>query len=177
MDVLHRTTLDLVTSAHTPNYPVDDWIHGPDLSAVAGTPRRDWHVDGDSVRLKTSQEWDSTNLDDYKAERHAAIDDKTRQLISAGFSFGGKTFSLSNSAQNNWQALQSSSDQSRLTFPVAVSTIDGGEFSIADAAQMLLFSGTSLATGKAHYDSGRALRLQVTAATTKAGVDAVADDR
>lgn len=33
-DVLNRITREFIQSANTPDYPVADWIHNPDLSAV-----------------------------------------------------------------------------------------------------------------------------------------------
>jgi len=50
-NVLNRTTREFIQSANTPDYPVVDWIHNPDLSAVAGFDRRYWIVTGDAVSL------------------------------------------------------------------------------------------------------------------------------
>lgn len=50
-NVLNRTTREFIQSANTPDYPVADWIHNPDLSAVTGFDRRYWIVTGDAVSL------------------------------------------------------------------------------------------------------------------------------
>lgn len=175
--VLNRTTKDFLPTVHTPDYPTADYVHDPNMTPVAGLEKRDWKLVGDTPTVLTDAEWDAANLNAYKAERHAEVDLRTLQLISAGFLYDSKTFSLSTNAQTNWQALQSAGDASRLTFPVAVSTKDGGEYTISDLATLTAFTTTALGTAKTHYDSGRALRLQITAAATKSAVDAVEDNR
>jgi len=49
--VLNRTTKEFRTSAHTPDFPVADWIINPDLTAVAGQPTIYWVITGDVVSL------------------------------------------------------------------------------------------------------------------------------
>ena len=49
--VLNRTTKESRTSAHTPDFPVADWIINPDLTAVAGQPTIYWVITGDVVSL------------------------------------------------------------------------------------------------------------------------------
>jgi len=48
-DVLNRTTLEYLHSVSTPRYPVADWVINPDMSAVAGVPRKYWKLTGDAV--------------------------------------------------------------------------------------------------------------------------------
>lgn len=55
-DVLHRATRELRRSVNTPDYPVEDWIHAPDLSRVTGQPAKYWLIDGDSVTLMSASE-------------------------------------------------------------------------------------------------------------------------
>lgn len=59
-NVLNRTTgnsgvypyeKDYRTSVNDPDYPTADWIHNPDLSAVAGIDSIYWDISGDSVTL------------------------------------------------------------------------------------------------------------------------------
>lgn len=54
--VLNRTTKQLIPFAHTPNFPVADWIINPDLSAVAGQPTRYFIITGDVVTLASAAE-------------------------------------------------------------------------------------------------------------------------
>jgi len=53
-NVLNRTTKQFLRSANTPDYPTVDWIHNPDLSAVAGQPSKYWIITGDVVTLMDS---------------------------------------------------------------------------------------------------------------------------
>ncbi len=55
-DVLHRVTKRLLRSVNDPDYPTEDWIHNPDLSAVAGVPAERWVIEGDTVRAMTEAE-------------------------------------------------------------------------------------------------------------------------
>lgn len=48
-DVLNRTTVQLLLSVNTPDYPVIDWIHNPDLTDVEGVPQKFWKIEGDIV--------------------------------------------------------------------------------------------------------------------------------
>jgi len=50
-DVLNRATRELRRSVNTPEYPAEDWIINPDLSAVEGYPAKYWLIDGDTVSL------------------------------------------------------------------------------------------------------------------------------
>ena len=49
--VLHRINKIYITSADTPEYPIVDWIHNPNLSAVAGFASKYWIITGDVVTL------------------------------------------------------------------------------------------------------------------------------
>lgn len=50
-NVLNRTTKQFLASANTPDYPLVDWIHNPDMSAVTGFDSRYWIITGDTVTL------------------------------------------------------------------------------------------------------------------------------
>ena len=114
-------------------------------------------------------------LDEQKILKKAAIDKRTQELIVGGFTFNNTEFSTSDSAQKNWMAI----DQLRndLPYPFAVTTKDDGEYSFADAAEVHGFALTALGAIEIHYASGRALKLQVSAATTQNELDAVVDER
>jgi len=44
-NVLHRTSKVYLTSVNTPDYPEEDWVINPDLSAVENVPVRYWVVE------------------------------------------------------------------------------------------------------------------------------------
>lgn len=50
-NVLNRTTKQFLASANTPDFPLLDWIHNPDMSAVTGFDSRYWIISGDVVTL------------------------------------------------------------------------------------------------------------------------------
>lgn len=47
--VLNRTTRQFLSSANTPDYPVEDWIINPDMGSVVGVPQKYWVITGDVV--------------------------------------------------------------------------------------------------------------------------------
>lgn len=57
--VLNRATKQYIPSANTPDYPIDDWIHDPDLSAVIGFDSRYWVITEDVVTLMSQAERDA----------------------------------------------------------------------------------------------------------------------
>lgn len=55
-DVLHRQTLELRRSVNTPDFPPEEWVINPDLSAVAGVLPRYWKLTGDVVSEMSPEE-------------------------------------------------------------------------------------------------------------------------
>lgn len=109
-----------------------------------------------------------------RAEKNAAIDARTQEIIAAGFTFDDHVFSLSVPAQINWSGLYSM--QSFFTWPINVTTIDDQEYSLT-LANLPYFIGTGSTAVANAIGHGRALKLAVGAATTQAGIDAVVDAR
>lgn len=118
---------------------------------------------------------DALWLDTQKHMRKLAIDKRTAQLFAQGFTYDGVLFSLSPVSQLNWNAIEAERDE--LTYPFDISTKDGGEYQLPDAAAVHAFALTGLGAGQAYYDAGRNLRLLIDAATTQAELDAIVDDR
>ncbi len=85
-NVLNRTTMELLYSVNTPDYPVEDWIQGPDLSAVDGVPKEDWVIDGDTVRSMT----DSEKLLVLPGRKTA----KVAELVEASNNHGRQAFTV-----------------------------------------------------------------------------------
>lgn len=50
MDVVNRATCELRRSVHTPDFPLAQWLHNPDLSAVAALPRKYWKIVNETVQ-------------------------------------------------------------------------------------------------------------------------------
>ena len=78
-NVLNRTTKAYLTSVHTPDYPVQDWIIDPDVSEVAGFPTKYWSIIGDVVTLMSQAERDAV---DAAEAAQAVLDENARQKSS-----------------------------------------------------------------------------------------------
>ncbi len=177
-NVLNRTTKQYIASAHTPDYDPGDWIINPDMSAVSGVPSKYWKITGDTVSEMSAAEKDASCLDDAKAEKCAAIDARTDELIAAGFTYNSKTFSLSQAAQARLTGINQVRDDASVTYPIVWNTKDDtGTESLADAAAVLAFYLTALGAYRGHVDSGTSLKDQVRAASTVAAVEAITDTR
>lgn len=112
----------------------------------------------------------------YKEFLFDQIDEKTGKLISQGFTYGGKAFSLSTSAQTNITNTFLAKDI--LTYPVEWNTKDDSEvINIADATEMTAFYQTALATVKGRLDSGTALKNQVRGAASIPELELIVDNR
>lgn len=140
-------------------------------------------IHGESITDETQldqliQNHKAKDLTDWKREKAAEIDMKTGQLISNGFSYKNKNFSLSANAQTNILALYTTKDHPALTYPIKYNTIDDSEqYDVTDSADLEGMYLTALATKKAHVDSGTALKDQIRSATTKEELDAIVDNR
>jgi hypothetical protein len=74
MDVLNRTTTQYLQSANTPDYPVQDWIHGPDMSAVVGFQSKYWVITGDVVSLMSPAQLAALDAAELVAQKDAEAD-------------------------------------------------------------------------------------------------------
>lgn len=70
---LNRTTKQYLPSANTPDYPVEDWIINPDMSAVVGYQPVYWVITGDVVSLMSQAERDAVDAAAVRSARDAAV--------------------------------------------------------------------------------------------------------
>ena len=147
-------------------------------------------VDGDSLHVYGASFSNETALNalvlahgevtlaTYKSIKSDAIDTRSEEIISAGYTYAGKQFSLSANAQTNILAMHTIREDPAVTYPVTFNTIDDDDvYNVANSADMHGMFLTALGTKKAVLDSGTALKDSVRTATDKAGVDAVVDNR
>lgn len=71
-NVLNRTTKQYITSANTPEYPVEAWIIEPDMSTVVGYPSQYWIITGNVVTLMSQAERDAVDATALNASRDAS---------------------------------------------------------------------------------------------------------
>lgn len=116
-------------------------------------------------------------LDAYKQARYEEIDDKDVELIEQGFSHNGATFSLSSNAQKTWLMLHQM--RAELPYPFLKSQLDDSvaPYSIADQIELETIATQILTKVGGIITSGDAIKTQIRAATTKAEIDAILDNR
>lgn len=177
---LHSTTLVWREDDGT-GLARDGELRNPDVSAVESVPTKYWKVVSGSVVEMTTEEKaavDVAELTAAKVAKMAAIDAKTATLVSAGVSVAtGKTISTSLAATQNIQNLWIGFQQGIVTLPKSISTIDGGTYTIADNADLIRIAALLRDFQLTILEAGQALRADVLAATTLAGVAAVEDSR
>jgi hypothetical protein len=181
--VLHRKTKAVERNVHTPRYSPADWLIEPDLSDVQGVDKKYWKIVGDSVLQMSQAEKDAVDtaeFDGQKAVRFAEIDAKTGALIDAGFEYpasSGDFYSLSVHAQIT--LIGANQNRALLSYPVRFNRRNDGSgfIDIANQGDLNTFFLTALGTVRACLDAGTAVKDQVRAATNKAELDAVEDNR
>lgn len=119
-----------------------------------------------------------TTLAGLKARKFTAIDSKTDYLISLGFSYSSKQFSLSAEAQSRLNGVFQLRDDPSMVYPVTWNTKDDNDYvELADSAAVRDFYLAAVAAYRGPIDSGTALKEQVRVASTVAEVNAIYDPR
>jgi len=136
----------------------------------------------ESYKVDIQAEYDvwalQSKLPQLKGGKFDTIDARTSKLISEGFSYLSKQFSLSAMAQSTWTGLYAIKDEPALVYPVKANTIDDNDFlEIKDSDEVRVFYMTAVATYRAHLDSGTALKDKVRVASTIDEVNAIEDNR
>ena len=118
---------------------------------------------------------DQKYVDEERAARIAQVSAKTQALIEKGFDFDNapSKFPCSDSDQLKYLSLKSLSQE--FTWPVTLSLFEG-EYTL-QLNNLESFILTALAHVQSYKDSGRALRLQLEAATTLDEMINIVDDR
>lgn len=127
---------------------------------------------------EAAPEYTAWLLEQAKRRKMAAIDARSEELVTAGLTVAPEvTVSTSLAATQNLQDLTIGYQLGMTVFPQAVSTIDGGEYEIPDAADLARIAGLVKQHKTSILDAGRNLRAQVLAATTIDELHAVEDTR
>lgn len=72
-NVLNRTTREYLPSVNTPEYPVEDWIINPDMSATIGFPSKYWVITGDEVTVMNQAQRDAVDAAEVAARRDSIV--------------------------------------------------------------------------------------------------------
>jgi len=111
-----------------------------------------------------------------KARKFNAIDARTTELISTGFTYATKQFSLSTNSQARLMGSHQKKDT--MTYPIAWNTIDDLDvYSVADAADLTGLYDAATNAYRVHIDSGTALKDSIRAAVDEAALALVVDTR
>lgn len=136
-NVLHRTTKEYRTSVNTPDFPVVDWIHNPDLSVVTGFAPKYWEIRGDLVGLMDQAERDAVDaaeaqalLDAARAAAKAAYDAALEE-----FSKALKAVALLTQDELNLHALKINAILDAIDGASSLSTLKTAVAAIADYPQ------------------------------------------
>lgn len=121
---------------------------------------------------------ESRALSSAKEVKFFAIDCRTQELIARGFSFGGKVFSLSASAQRTLLSAYSIHDGLDMTYPIVWNTIDNEDsITIENPQDFKEFYLAAFDTCRAWLESGTTLKSAVRAAASFEELEAVIDTR
>lgn len=166
---------------HTGGDPEKDYMVNADLSQVAGVNQDDWRVTGEVVgeidnREVVSGVGDSIWLVENKTKRIDEIDTQTEILIGQGFDYEGSKYSLSPAAQRNQNWYYAA--QAEIAFPIEFFKMDNSASIVfANSGLMRPFILAAKERIRSLVDGGTALKSAVVAATSKAELDAVIDNR
>jgi len=136
-----------------------------------------WRYDANAGTFSPdASELSPAELDAYKDARCDAINARSDALIEEGFVLNGIRFALDQKATNRLLGLMILGTSA--PFPIPWGNIDDSEFvTLSNAADVqAMFAAASHAEAVAGL-SGQALKQAVRAATTRAQVDAVQDNR
>jgi len=150
-------------------------LEDPTGAFTDGVPITYHKIDAGAITEMTQAEKDSvTTLPKAKRKKRREIDRRTQALISNGFVYATKTFSLSIKAQLNWMGIGINKD--RISYPHEVSR-KNGTVDIADAAEAQEIADLAFDTKQGHVKSGATHKKNVNALTTVSDVNAYVDPR
>jgi hypothetical protein len=137
-----------------------------------------WAYDFDAAGLVAAEAGFDESLEQLKMSRYKAIDGRTGELIDLGYVYSGVPLSLSLEAQLRIEGMDRARNETYVVYPVEWNSLDDSTKAVlADATELHTMYMTALGTLRARVDSGTALKDQIRAATTRAEVEAVVDNR
>ena len=117
-------------------------------------------------------------VDLAKSEKISANDSRTSELLSHGFYYSGKIFSLSGEGQLKMLGLLAFKDDPALVYPLRWNSKDDQSYvDLPDAGALHGFCLMALGTMRTVVDGGTALKDQVRDASTVGEVNAIVDNR
>lgn len=74
MDALHRTTLDFYPLVNPEYFPASTYVLNPDMSPVAGVPKKYWKLTGDVLSVMSQAEKDAFDAAQLSTQRDNLAD-------------------------------------------------------------------------------------------------------
>lgn len=182
-NVINKTTMEVLLSVNTPDFPETEWAINTDISLLATTPKEKLKFDDKfNLVLKSSKEledFDAAELAQIKLDNLSIVNDAGEAYIVRGpgveFPPGsGKYLSVSQNAQLKWMGLSAIADQWEAigrTYPIRVRTIDDADYvDIPDADSVRVVFATMANFINQVLDGSEVVKAAINAATTKEGV-------
>ena len=144
--------------------------HGKDVSSYTEVP---------NPPTKSNQKWEEgdwviDDLDILKEERYKEINIQTGVLLSAGFTYDGKTFKLTPNAIFNWNALKVS--KADFVFPKKIGCMDNDQYSLTNANVQSFWEAGKTAF-EPIVEGGSDLKKSIFDAVDEAAIGAIIDNR
>lgn len=172
-------TVRVLLSVHTPDYPVANWIHNPDLSALAAVAQVYWKVVGDLVQEMIPAEKDAVDLallPLIKWQRCRGIDARTDELLAVGVEYpaaSGNFYAVTSKAMGEFRLLMEAA-----VYPFDWDSNDNSaQITVSNATQAQALLTAAANACRSIVLSGTAIKQTVRACTTAACVAAVVDPR
>ena len=179
-NVLNRTTKQYIRSVNTPDYPTEDWIINPDLTAVAGVANKYWKITGDVVSEMTSAEKDTSDLTNTQNDLILQIDAHATNSIQNGPGFEWPDgydgyFSLTLNAQVKWNNLYNA--RATIIYPYTVYTKDDmTTYAIADSFEIEDMFEAAVDVVSIELSDATTAKINVGNAITISAAQSAADD-
>lgn len=179
-DVINKTTMEVLFSVNTPDFPETEWAINTDISLLETTPKERLKFDAEfNLVLKSPEELapiDAAELGKIKLESLSIVNAAGEAYIVRGpgveFPSGsGRYLSVSQNAQLKWMALVTVADQWEAlgnTYPIRVRTIDDADYldvSTADEVKAIFAIMASFISRV--LDGLEVVKAAINAATTR----------
>lgn len=179
-NVINKTTMEVLLSVNTPDYPETEWAINTDISLLSTTPRNRLTFDAEfNLVLKSESELstlDAEDLERFKLEQLLIVNDAGEAYIVRGpgveFPPGsGTRLSVSQNAQLKFMGLAAIADQWEAmgrTYPIRVRNIDDSDYiDIQDADAVKVVFATMAGFISEVLNGSEVVKAAINVATTK----------
>lgn len=179
-NVINKTTMEVLLSVNTPDFPETEWAINTDVSLLETTPKERLKFDIDfNLVLKSPEELadlDAAELAQVKLDNLSIVNDAGEAYIVRGpgveFPPGsGLYLSVSQNAQLKWMGLAAIADQWEAmgrTYPIRVRTIDDATYiDVPDADSVRAAFATMANFINQVLEGSEVVKAAINVATTK----------